>query len=138
GQLMTQSDLDLLRSDIGKGRLKSWEAVHARYNELWEKYPLDKQKHAFATLAGLHGEESLTRAHWNKALKRAVTIQEFISDQVYLSRQKDYTNRFRMATFRNSEEMTAALGTIDENSFIIQVRDETEELRKVVEKISGR
>lgn len=138
GQLMTGADLDTLRSDIGKGQLKSWDAVHARYDHLWEKYHQDKQKHAFAILTFLKGEEKLTRSHWNEALKRAVSIQEYISDQVYLSRQKDYTNRFRMSTFRNAEEMSAALGTIDENSFIVQVRDETEELRKMVGKISGR
>ena len=32
----------------------------------------------------------------------------------------------RQATYRNAEEMTAAIGTLDENSFVRQIRSETE------------
>ena len=138
GQLMKRKDLDKLRKDIGAGRLKSWEAIHSRYNDLWDIYKIDKQKHAFATLTELYGDERLTKSEWDSALRKTIKIQEFIRDQVHISRNKDFTNQFKKVTFRNKDEMEAALGTIEENSFIVQVRDETEEMRLLVEEIAQR
>ncbi len=96
-----------------------------------KQYPLEKQKHAFASLCALLGTNDLSREQWNAALDRAVTIQEFIRDQVYISRKKDYDNTFRQNTYRNTAEMTAAIGTIEDNAFIKQVRSETEEFKKL-------
>lgn len=135
GQLMQKEDLDNLRSDIGSGKLRSWKDIHNRYNDLWIKYKLDKQKHAFATLCELIGVEKLTSEAWNTALDKTVKIQNFISDQVFSSRQKDYENQFKQTTFRNKDEMKAALGNVDENSFIIQVRLETKEFETMAMKI---
>ncbi|MHC4476070.1 MAG: DUF4954 family protein [Planctomycetota bacterium] len=138
GQLMPSEDVDQIRSDIGAGRLNSWEDIHRRYDALWESYPLAKQCHAFATLCELHGNGTVTKDQWDAALARAVEIQELISERVYTSRKKDFDNPFRQATYRNLEEMTAAIGTVDDNSFVKQVRTETEEFRKRIEEIKKR
>ena len=138
GQIMLQQDLDKLRSDIGSGKLKTWKDIHKRYDNLWARYPEDKQKHAFATLAELLGTGPITPKAWKEALKKAVKIQQYICDQVYISRKKDYDNPFRRSTFRNNDEMKATIGTIDDNSFIVQVREETEEMKKLVEEVSKR
>jgi hypothetical protein len=45
---------------------------------------------------------------------------------VYASRNKDFENPYRLNTYRNHEEMTAAIGTIDDNSFIRLIGEETE------------
>jgi hypothetical protein len=133
GQITRQRDLDQLRKDIGSGKLNSWESIHKRYDTLWEQYITDKQKHAYATLLELENTDQLHAADWKRLLHKAAEIQQFVCDQVYLSRKKDYDNPFRRATFRNEEEMTAALGTVDDNSFIIQVRKETQDFRKLCE-----
>jgi hypothetical protein len=138
GQIMQNNDLDKLRSDIGSGKLNSWNEIHSRYDELWAKYILDKQKHALAILCELTEAEDLTIKGWYTALDKAVNLQKFVCDQVYTTRKKDYDNPFRQATFRNAEEMTAAIGTIDDNSFITQVRQETEDFKILVEKIKQR
>jgi hypothetical protein len=138
GQIMQKKDLDKLRSDIGSGKLTSWKNIHDRYNKLWGKYPYDKQKHAFALLCEMTGTDKLTEKLWNSLLDKGVEIQEFVSDQVYDSRKKDYDNPFRQATFRNKEEMKAAIGTIDDNSFIVQVRKETEDLKKLVKTLKNK
>jgi hypothetical protein len=138
GQLIPEKDIDQIRSDIGSGKLTGWKDIHHRYNTLWEQYPLEKQKHSFASLCALLGTDNLTREQWNAALDRAITIQEFICDQVYISRKKDYDNTFRQNTFRNMAEMTAAIGTIEDNSFINQVRSETDALKKIVIEIKKR
>jgi len=138
GQLMLRQDVDTLRKDIGTGKLKTWKEIHKRYDELWLKYTTDKQKHSYASLCELYGTEEISASDWMKAIEKTVGIQKFVSDQVYTSRKKDFDNPFKMSTFRNKDEMTAAFGTVDENSFIIQVRQDTEEFIKLAEKIKQR
>ena len=138
GQIMQKKDLDTLRSDIGSGKLNSWKNIHERYNRLWARYPLDKQKHAYALLCEMAETEKLTEKYWNSFLDKAMEIQETICDKVYDSRKKDYDNPYRQATFRNPEEMKAAIGTIDDNSFIVQVRKETEEFKKRVKTLKNK
>jgi hypothetical protein len=138
GQIMLQHDLDKLRSDIGSGKLKTWKDIHKRYDNLWARYDNDKQKHAFATLSELLGTDQISPKVWKESLDKAMKIQQYVCDQVYISRKKDYDNPFRRATFRNNDEMQAAIGTIDDNSFIVQVRQETEVMKKFVEEVKKR
>jgi hypothetical protein len=138
GQLMQSEDLDALRGDIGSGRLKAWKDVHKRYNDLWTKYKTDKQKHAYASLLEYYEAEKLTANLWEKVVEKTVKIQHFISEQVYASRKKDFENPFRHTTFRNKDEMKAALGTVEENSFIVQVRNETIEFESMAAEILKR
>jgi NDP-sugar pyrophosphorylase family protein len=138
GQMMQKDDVDKIRSDIGTGILKTWNDIHNRYYDLWIKYTVDKQKHAFATLCELYGIKDLSKSDWLSALDKTVNIQRFVCDQVYSSRKKDFDNPYRQSTFRNVAEMNAAFGTIDENSFIIQVRKETEAFELLAEDIKNR
>ena len=138
GQLIPEKDVDKLRADIGSGNLNTWNKIHKRYDHLWKTYPVEKQKHAYATLCYLYDTEHPDSKLWRQALDKAVKIQEFIRDQVYISRKKDYDNHFRRATFRNEEEMIAAIGTIDDNSFIKQVNEETKAFTTMVSKLKKR
>lgn len=138
GQLVPQKDVDKLRSDIDSGKLFTWEKIHERYNNLWTKYPLEKQKHSFSTLCNLLGTDNLTKEQWDGALNRAVQIQKYICRQVYISRKKDFDNPFRQLTYRNSAEMEAAIGKVEDNSFIKQVQKETKAFEKLIKEIKSR
>ena len=138
GQLIPEKDVDQMRADIGSGKLTKWTEIHHRYDTLWEKYPLEKQKHAYATLCEILGTDNLTKEQLLIALDKAKEIQEFIKNQVYISRKKDFDNPFRQATYRNMAEMTSAIGTIEDNSFVKQVRDETKNFKKLIEKIKSK
>ena len=152
GQLVAEQQVDELRADIVHGRLDSWDAVHARYDELWGDYPQAKQRHAFAvyrllaaeagaTAPGAAGDDGAAMPgldFWHWFLDRAVEIQKLRRDRVYASRKKDYDNPFRIATYRSAEEMEAALGSIDDNRFVQQIRAETEELGERIEAVHGR
>ena len=138
GQLAPAPDVEKLLADIKAGKHQSWAEVHQAYDALWAIYPLQKQRHAFTTLLELLGIEVLTPEAWNSALDEAVRIQEYIRDQVFLTRDKDYRNRFRQTTFRNAEEMRAVVGTPDHNSFVKLVRKETEEFKQLVQAVRGR
>ncbi len=138
GQLIQAADVDTIRSDIRSGKLASWEDIHRRYDALWDGYALAKQRHAFATLCETLGNSSITSGDWFSALDKAVEIQELVRDQVYITRKKDFDNPYRQATYRNMEEATAAIGTVEDNAFVKQVRGETEAFKKIVEEIKKR
>jgi len=127
GQLVAGPDLEQLKADIKAGKPATWQDVHAAYDRLWEAYPLAKQRHALATLLALVGEKTLSPKLWREALDRWMEIQRHVADQVFVTRKKDYENPFRRMTYRTAEEMEAVLGTAEGNSFVKQVRRETDE-----------
>ncbi|MBN1465366.1 DUF4954 family protein [candidate division KSB1 bacterium] len=133
GQIMSQKAVDRLRSDIAEQKLNSWDEIHRYYDAHWDKYSLEKQRHAFRTLADLLGAKKISESQWRAALEKAVRIQEDVCDQVFASRKKDYDNPFRQRTFRDRSEMNATIGTVNDNSFIKQVQRETAEFKRLVE-----
>ena len=128
GQTMPQEDVDQLRADINNGVLNNWNEIHHRYDQLWDRYHIEKTRHAYYALMFLYKDETdvLTQEMWKENLEKAARIQQFICDQVYESRKKDYENPFRNATFRNEEEKIAVVGKIDDVSFVKQIREETD------------
>ena len=138
GQLMSMEDVDQLRSDIKDGTLNTWKEIHHRYNEIWKKYPIDKLRHAYMSLKHMLGVETLTVEDWNNALNKGIDLQQYIYDQVYETRKKDYQNKFRQATFLSEDEMIAAWGKLDENSFILNQRKELKEFTERVQNVRKR
>ncbi len=138
GQLVKVSDLDTLRQDICNGTLDSWEAIHHRYDELWARYPDDKQHHALHCLCTVLGTDTMTGDLWLQALAHEERIQRRISEQVYLSRKKDHDNPFRTATCDTPEEALAVFGKVEENSFVNQVREETLASIRKIERMRDR
>ncbi|MBF0433663.1 MAG: DUF4954 family protein [Fibrobacteria bacterium] len=133
GQIIPLRDVQKIMDDIQSHKLGNWDDIHQCYNQLWEGYALQKQKHAYAVLLGLLGTSTLTKKQWSTALNKAVVIQELIRDRVYNSRKKDYDNPFRLATFQNKEEMDTVMGFVEDDSFVQQVKEETEQFKKTIE-----
>ncbi len=138
GQLMKESDVDTLRADIGVGVLDSWKAIHERYDSIWERYPMDKFNHAYACYCELHGLDKMTAEDWLAAIEDEKEVRRFICDQVRASREKDYHNPFRRATYRNQDEMIAAIGELDDNSFVKLIKKETEEVLVMLDALKSR
>lgn len=138
GQLIGEADVRKLHDEIKSGELSSWTDIHAKYDGLWAAYPLAKQRHAYATLLDLCEVKTLTPQLWNSMLDEAIRDQEYVRDQVYATRKKDFENPFRKMTFRNDDEMKAVMGTAEDNSFVKQVRKETEAYKETVEKVRKR
>lgn len=133
GQLIAGPDVERLLGRVKSGELNAWDEIHAAYDKLWDAYPLARQQHAFATLLELLDAKKLTPALWENALDEAGRIAEFICEQVRASRNKDYENPFRQATFANAEEMRAVVGTIDDNKFVKQTRTDTKAFQKRIQ-----
>ncbi len=138
GQLAPAASVAALREQIGAGRLNSWPEIHAVYDRLWQEYPLEKQKHAYATLLAVLDAEKLTADLWKGALDEFQRIQGHVRDQVFSSRKKDYDDPFRRITFDNEAEMCAVLGSPESNSFVQHVRQETEALADLCRTIAAR
>jgi hypothetical protein len=138
GQLAPAESVAALREGIGAGRLSSWPEIHAVYDRLWQEYPLEKQKHAYATLLAVLDAEKLTADLWKAALDEFLRIQEHVRDQVFLSRKKDYDDPFRRITFDSEAELRAVLGSPECNGFVKHVRQETEALAGLCGAIAAR
>jgi hypothetical protein len=136
GQTMPEDYVDQLRADIRDGKLNTWDEIHQRYNELWKDYLHEKLRHAYFALMFLYKDDAdvLTEEMWRENLDKAVRIQQYICDQVYISRKKDYDNEIRSATFRNEAEKIAVVGRIEDVSFVKQIRKETKEFEDLVNK----
>ena len=167
GQIVPAFRVDALRKDIGEGKFKNWDEIHSVY-DLWDKeYDLDKCRHAWAVLVLLQDEkfhtENITpesndlqrvpsaqlpvqetkkniinQAVFNDELTAVLEIRNWIENQIYESRAKDYRNPFKTATFRNNKEMEQVLGKPEENAFIKIVRKESAAFIKMIERVRSR
>ncbi|MFA6133541.1 MAG: DUF4954 family protein [Phycisphaerae bacterium] len=138
GQLVLAEDLAQLKADIREGRLDTWDEIHRRYERLGQKYPTDKCRHALACLLELMGARELAPQVWETALKDALNIQCFVAEQTFRSRKKDFENPFRQITFECPEEQAAVYGSAEDNSFVKQVRKETEDFAALAESVLRR
>ena len=128
GQLVTEDDLEKLIEDICDGTLDSWDDIHKRYNELWTKYQTDKLLHCYQALRFIYNKcPSLTKEIFADALNRGEKVVKYVRDQVFESRKKDYENTIRNSTFRNEAERDAVNGKLEDNSFVKQIKKETDQ-----------
>ena len=139
GQIVPAFRVDKLREEIGKGQYKNWDEIHRVY-DLWDnEYPLDKCRHAWSALALLHETDKAPDAAGFKTELTAVhDVRRWIDRQIFKSREKDYHNQFKKATFRNKEEMEQVLGKPGDNSFIRLIHKESGCFYEMIERVSAR
>lgn len=137
GQLIPNEALKDLISKIKDGSLKDWEDIHGHYAILAAHYPYWKTQHAFHCLLTAWGipNTQFDQYMWNTFVDEAIATRNWLSDQVYLSRQKDYKNPFRNMVYENEDERDQILGGLEANSFIqeekIACRDFVEKIKKL-------
>ena len=139
GQIVPAFRFDRLRKEIGEGKYKNWNEIHHQY-DLWdESYQLDKCRHAWAVLAYLR-ETNIPpdAAAFKNELDAVAEIRNWIEKQIYESREKDYHNHFKKATFRSQKEMEQVLGKPEDNPFIKIVRRESAVFSEKIERLKRR
>jgi hypothetical protein len=141
GQLVSQGSLEELLARVAKGEIPTWRDMHREYARLAGAYPLEKARHAWAVLAWLAATEggalcgantesaALDKGAFADLLERFALLSERVEEGVYLSRKKDYENKFRRATFRSDAEAEAVLGSPESNSFVLKTRKDLKALR---------
>ncbi|MEX2567928.1 MAG: DUF4954 family protein [Cyclobacteriaceae bacterium] len=135
GQLMTDIDLNALKSAIKKGEITSWQDIHDRYKSIGKDYLRQKTQHALALMiSDLNIElEQIDGQFLNEWIKTSISFRNHLSSQVLLSRKKDYDNNFRNMVYDDLEERDLVIGSLEDNQFI---HLEKENCKAFIKKIS--
>jgi hypothetical protein len=139
GQLIPEQEVEKFRKHVRSGKIKSWDDVHAFYTVQAQAYDTDKFGHAFAALLEMLGitAAAFTREVFRDVLLQSVQTKTWLTEGIYESRAKDYTNPFRTMVFDTKEEMDKVWGRLEDNSFIAMQQAELKEYKKKVKGLIG-
>lgn len=128
GQLFRSEEIDTIKTKIKSGEIQSWVALHNIYKKQGEEYSEQRFKHAIASLEEIEGIslKTISSKKINALLDKLMEIKNWMIEEIYNSRKKDYTNPFRKMVYDSEEEMNKVLGKMDENSFIKDQQKEAE------------
>ena len=114
--------------------ISSWEQVHEYYNRCQEKYEDYKAAYALNLLEKLYSRPlaDFNRRIFDGIIEDVLFANQDMYNATLISRMKDFDDEFRMQTFRNAREMNAVLGGIDENEFILEMKEQTGVFEKKV------
>ncbi len=131
GQLVPDTNVHALLDKIRSGRMKSWDEIHELYHQWSNQYLLEKAKHGVAALLESIGlsQQKFTAKHLIKLLQEAVLTKEWMTKGIYESRAKDYNNPFRKMVYENNKELEKVIGSLKDNSFILQQQEELKQFK---------
>jgi len=137
GQLIPESELQQIIKSVKNKKIKSWNDLHEEYDRLWKAYPSTKRDHAIHCLMRLDGIKlsELSKKKFNHYAQKYLEISRQILAWTIESREKDYESPFRKMVYRNDDEMKAVLGSLEENSFIIEMQKRLKLSEKEVQKL---
>ncbi len=134
GQLIPVAEVNILIKKVKDSTIKSWSDLHDLYLQQGNNYPAQKLQHALCVWEKVScisindfNEETFT-----SLLNAAVETKEWMTQGIYDSRAKDYSNPYRKMIYDNEEEMNAVMGKLEDNAFINQQKDELEKFKKQV------
>ncbi len=136
GQIAPRSRVEGLLSRVRAGEIRDWNAVHEGYAAMADLYAEDKAAHAWACVRFLRGEGTAgadAKDALRDALKALAALSAKVEAEVYATRAKDYSNRFRRATFESDAEFDAVMGRVEDNSFVKKTRADMPLLRGRIE-----
>ena len=137
GQLIPEKNIEQLKNNIKANKINSWDQVHQFYITQGKNYENEKLKHAFASLLELWkiSASKFTPELFKKLLEESLQTKTAITQNVFESRKKDYTNPFRKMIYNNKSEMDNVLGKIEDNSFIKEQQEGLENMKQQVSQI---
>ncbi|HJW16384.1 MAG TPA: DUF4954 family protein [Flavisolibacter sp.] len=120
GQLMPEPAVSTLLTEIKSDSIRSWEEVHKFYRTNGALYSEQKLQHAYACLLEIKKikPQEFTPIFFKQILEEALISKEWMTENIYASRAKDYQNNFKKMVYDSDKEMDAVIGKLDENSFI--------------------
>ncbi len=134
GQLIPEEKLEELKNSIKDGSLKTWDQIHAAYNNLWNEYPEQKARYTLYVFEKIINKkiDDLSKDDWKRILIKGIEIHENVYKLSYSSRKKDYNDPFRDLTFSNEKEKDAVLGKIEDNDFLIELKIKTDKIIEIM------
>ena len=139
GQLLQAKALDQLLRFIKFGRIKSWDEVHAWYEQQSKTYAKMKSLHALTVLKSITGltAKQFTKKVVRELLNEALETEKWIASQIRQSRVKDYKNPYRRMLYQSEKELEAVIGALERNPFIIAQQEKVLALATQIEIIKG-
>jgi hypothetical protein len=135
GQIVPAFRVDALRKDIHEGKIQTWDAIHGAYEEWQVCYAEDKVRHAWAVYCMF---KKTDRDTFKAELETALETRKWITEQVYISRAKDFHDPFRHITYRNREEMESIAGNPESNVFVQQSKADSEAFEDMIRNLISR
>jgi len=128
GQIIPEDKIRELFTDVKEHKVTTWDQVHRFYDVCEENYRLYKARYALYLLEQLYSRpmSEFTADIYENIISDVTAVSNGMYLASISSRAKDYTDFFRTMTYRNEAEMTAVLGTIDDNDFLHTLQTATE------------
>jgi len=136
-QIMMKSDLDKLRSDIGSCKLGTWKEIQWQVRWALGKIPVGINKATPMLHCVNYQVNNLHQSRSGKIIEPCYRNSAIHLWPGFCFPKKGLRQPFPSCTFRNSDEMSRHC-TNDDNSFIVQVRQETEELKRYIGEVRKR
>ncbi|MCR5723834.1 MAG: DUF4954 family protein [Treponema sp.] len=137
GQIIPQKKVDELLSLIKTGAIENWAQVHAFYDEEQQMYTTYKTAYALHVLEYLYSKpiNEFEPEVFTDILNDVTLASDEMYTSAFSSREKDFSDYFRSITFRNTDEMKAVLGTIEDNEFLKEFKPLTSQFDARIKKI---
>ena len=137
GQIIPVEKIHELFESIKNGTVNTWDAVHQFYKLCDCAYDQYKVRYALYLLEQLY---SRPIEDFSVDLYRNITDDvSIVAYDIYTaslkSREKDYTDYYRNMVYRSDEEMDSVIGPLEDNSFLRQLRADTEEFTTKIREI---
>ena len=134
GQLIKESSIRKLISDIHRNKVKSWNDIHAFYLTEGARYDEDKMLHSLSIYKlVIDGDATkLKEESLRMMFTQALSTRQWMSEGIKKSREKDYENPFRLMVYESEEEMNKVVGPFNKNSFINLEIEQHQQFRRKV------
>lgn len=137
GQIIPSEKIRELFKSIKNGEINTWEAVHEFYKLCSCAYDQYKVRYALYLLEQLYSRpiEDFSVDLYRNITDDVSIVAYDIYNASLKSREKDYTDYYRNMVYRSDEEMDSVIGPLEDNSFLRQLRADTEEFTTKIREI---
>ena len=137
GQVIPSAKINELFDLIKQRKINTWEEVHQFYEECQKNYEAYKARYSLWILEQLYARKvvDFSKDITKDILKDVIAVSTYMYESSISSREKDYTDYFRTITYKNQEEMLEVVGKLEDNSFLKELKIETDEFVKKLEGI---
>ena len=137
GQIIPSEKIKELFEAIKNGTVNNWEAVHQFYKFCECAYEQYKVRYALYLLEQLYSRpiEDFSVDLYRNVTDDVSIVAYDIFNASLKSREKDYKDYYRSMVYHSEEEMNTVIGPLEDNSFLRQLRTDTEEFTKKIREI---
>lgn len=137
GQVVPREKITELCNLIKCGKINDWDQVHEFYNEIQSNYENYKARYALYLLEQLYSRDikNFDKEIYSDIKEDVTVMAERLFKSSVESREKDFTDYYRCMPYESREEMTAVLGTLQDNDFLQALEKSTGEFKEDLEKL---